>query len=312
MIKVVAIEPELMGNPDFRREYLKDFGAARGRWIPLYPHDWRSKVISILKRLYAPKKRTEIRDKLFNPKFKDRYVKLPKHLRDITHEAWKDGVLQYCTDGLFTCAIVHDCDDDDAFLLKAGAFDPDDNRYVPVTSGLTKRTPQELFEPLKPILLFAGEVHVIDKYCHSCGTNTQGYKNFISSILEYLRSANPSVKLINLYRARESDYDKTNEMANYKSWIDPILEEGESIVIHYLKERAEGEKIHMRAVFTDIALTSGHYGYGEGQGEQETTDFSIREYRDLITIREQYTSETKRAFDLDPIEIITISKSVSD
>ena len=91
-----------------------------------------------------------------------------------------------------------------------------------------------------------------------------------------------------------------------------VIKKDESVAIHYLKERTEGEKVHMRAVFTDIALTTGHYGYGQGQHEQETTDFSIREHKDLLEIRQKYCSQENRAFDHDLDETIVITSSAEE
>lgn len=85
-----------------------------------------------------------------------------------------------------------------------------------------------------------------------------------------------------------------------------MLQPGETLKIRYLKERQNGEKMHLRAVFTDNLLVTGHYGFGSGTSESETTDLTLREHSDLIAIRNLYLSDDKIGFDLkEQIEIVS-------
>ena len=63
--------------------------------------------------------------------------------------------------------------------------------------------------------------------------------------------------------------------------------------------------MHLRAVFTDRLLVTGHYGFGKGKSEGETTDLTVRENVDFEAIRTTYLDDQRIGFNLvDEIEIV--------
>ena len=145
---------------------------------------------------------------------------------------------------------------------------------------------------------------MIDTYCYSEGSSTQSYSKFFEGLLVASRSQNPNLGTITLHRRYSASLDLENERKNYESWILPILKRDESFRVYYLREREGGDNVHLRAVFTDTVLVTGHYGFG-GNSEYETTDVTLREHSDLLKLRSDYLDEQKRAFDLPcpPLEI---------
>lgn len=300
MIKIIAIQPEVMFSPDGIREYLKDFGTARGRWIPLVPRNWKLLVSQAVKQLpltseLGPVARNRLRDKITHPKSNDQFLRI-EDIPD-TIENWNDYIAEFCLKDKFDGAIVSLRDELYPQFLVAHQFDPEVESYSVKTSGFLPRKPDDLVTPIVPILRFAKELHVIDVYCHSTGSSKDAYSRFFEGLLMACRKHNPNLKIITLHRRYFKPFDLANERVNYESWILPILKEGESFRVHYLEERPNGDNIHLRAVFTDRALITGHYGFG-GDAVYETTDVVIREHMDLLKLRSDYLDDEKRAFNL--------------
>jgi hypothetical protein len=298
MIKIIAINPEVMSNPEGIREYLKDFGTARGRWIPLVPKDWKSHVSQSIKRRtdLGVVERNNLRDKIRNPRNQDKFLKIDE-CPEIAGD-WNEVVNDFLSRGAFDGAIVSSPGDSNPKLLVAHQFDPDIEPYSVTTSQFVARKPDELVAPIVPILRFAKELHVIDAYCYSEGSSTKSYAAFFERLLFWCREHNPNLRSLTLHRRYKESLDMESERKNYETWILPILKEGESFRVHYLKKRNDGDGVHCRAVFTDNALVTGHYGYGGANSEHETTDIVLREHQDLLKIRSDYLGEQKRAFDL--------------
>jgi hypothetical protein len=304
MIKIIAVHPDVMSTPEGIREYLKDFGTGKGRWIPLVPANWKSIVSNAIKGQHqlGIVKRNELRDKIKNPRFKDRFLKIDEVEGDARE--WDKIVREFCELGAFDAAIVSGEMNAGERSLKAHEFDPDSDLYAVRISGFVSRDPEELARQVAPGLRFAKELHVIDVYCNSRGTNCASYGKFFGKLLEACRKTSPATTSITLHRKQPQDFDRSREEANYKSWLCNVLQPGETLKIRYLKERQNGEKIHLRAVFTDNLLITGHYGFGSGTSESETTDLTLREHSDLIAIRNLYLSDDKIGFDLmEQIEI---------
>jgi hypothetical protein len=305
MIKVIAIEPEVMGDPSHLREYFKDFGTSKGRWIALVPHDWKGQVSSLLKARQdlGPVEKNNMRDKLRDPRNRDRFVKVPEHL--LEEGSWFEAVETCCKDGVFDAAIVRAPQFNKPFFLVAGSFDPDEEPYRSKISSFVARTPEELFAPIQQLLRFSNELHIIDKYCMSAGSSQNTYREFFRRIFEFCRLHNRRIKTINLYRPWDHALDMERERVNYSSWMGAILQDDEKVCVHYMRE-SKGERVHMRAVFTDLALASGHYGFGGSKDDPATTDIVFRELDDLNEVRSNYLSAEKRAFDLTQEDVIEI------
>lgn len=307
MIKVIAIEPEVMGNPAFLREYLKDFGTARGRWIPLVPHNWKATVSGLLKKNHElrPVAKNALRDKIVrSPRHRDRFVSFPKNLT--FPDQWIEAVKPLCKEGVIDCAMVRDDPGEGEMFLVAGQFDPDEEPYSSRISQFLVRDPKGLVGPIRPILRFSREFHIIDNFLVSSGSSKGAYRSFIEEIFKYCRKVNSPIKVLHFYRSRPANLNLGRERANYSEWICPILNFGESVVIHYLKE-TKGERVHIRAVFSDLALASGHYGFGKGNTSLETTDFVLRELDDLEKIRKDYLDSENGAFEQNLAEVIRIT-----
>lgn len=308
MIKIIAVHPDVMSTPEGIREYLKDFGTGRGRWLPLVPANWKSIVSQAIKRhpSLGQVKKNELRDKITNPIFKDRYLKINQV--DGDQREWAEIVEEFCRIGAFDAAIVRQDMTAGNKSLRAHEFDPDCDLYAVRISGFVSRDPEELAKQVAPGLRFAKELHVIDVYCSSIGTNSASYGRFFRKLLDACKSTSPDLTSITLHRRQPQDFDRAREVANYKSWVSGSLRSGETLKIRYLKEREDGEKMHLRAVFTDNLLITGHYGFGSGTSETETTDLTLREHSDLVTIRNLYLSDDKIGFDLiEQIEIYSCS-----
>ena len=301
MIKIIAVHPDVMSTPEGIREYLKDFGTSRGRWIPLLPGKWKSIVSQAIKQHpgLGPVKRNELRDKITNLKYGDRYLKIenvPDGFSD--YAAWNQPVGDLCENGAFDAAITPVPGDTCELFLTAFEFDPDSELYASKLSTFVPRNPEALVEKIVPALRFAKEIHVIDAYCLSQGNLTRAYGKFFQGLLAWCRRNNPSLREITLHRRCPEDLETHREKANYESWLLPILKPGETIRVRYLRERDHGEKLHLRAIFTDRVMLSSHYGFGGGSSEQETTDLNVRENEDLIQLRNLYLSDENRGFDL--------------
>ena len=308
MIKIIAVHPDVMSTPEGIREYLKDFGTGKGRWIPLVPSNWKSLVSQAIKRNkeIGNVKKNELRDKITNPRFKDRYLKIDDVEED--NRNWSEIIDEFCSKGAFDAAIVSG--ENENYLgdkaLIAHDFDPDCDLYVVRISGFVSRDSEELASQVGPGLRFVKELHIIDVYCKSRGTNSASYGKFFGKLLEVCRQTNPGLTSITLHRKEADDFNREREEENYKSWLGDSLQSGETLKVRYLKERQDGEKIHLRAVFTDRLLITGHYGFGAGSSETETTDLTIREHKDLTTIRDLYVGDENIGFDLvQQIEIIS-------
>ncbi|QTN31182.1 hypothetical protein HZ994_02180 [Akkermansiaceae bacterium] len=304
MIKIIAVHPDVMSTPEGIREYLKDFGTGKGRWIPLVPSNWKSIVSQAIKGNHSlgPIKRNTLRDKITNPSFCDKYLKVD--LVDGDGREWGQIVKEFCDLGTFDAAIVNGELNAGEKSLKAYEFDPDSDLYAVRISGFVSRDPEELARQVAPGLRFAKELHVIDVYCKSRGTNCASYGKFFRGLLDTCRQTNPALTSITLHMKEPDDFDRRREEANYRSWVSHFLRSGETLKIRYLKERQDGERMHLRAVFTDNLLITGHYGFGSGSSESETTDLTLREHSDLIAIRNLYLSDDKIGFDLmEQIEI---------
>lgn len=304
MIKIIAVHPDVMSTPEGIREYLKDFGTGKGRWIPLVPSDWRSMVSKAIKGQHqiGVIKRNELRDKIKNPKFKDRYLEIDQV--DGETREWMEIVKEFCEAGAFDAAIVSGEMDVGGKFLKAHEFDPDCDLYAASISGFVSRNPEELASRVSPALRFAKELHVIDVYCKSQASNSTSYGRFFRGLLDTCRQTNPLLTSITLHVKVPEDFDRRREEANYTSWVSRFLRSGETLKIRYLKERQDGERIHLRAIFTNTLLITGHYGFGAGTSESETTDLALREHSDLVTIRNLYFSDDKMGFELtEQIEI---------
>lgn len=304
MIKIIAIQPEVMFSPTGIREYLKDFGTARGRWIPLVPNDWRTCVSQAIKERtdLSVVEKNNLRDKIVHPRNRDKFLKVDgiSEMAGGWHELVNDFLARKDFDG----AIVSSPDDSNPQFMVAHQFDPEAESYSVKTSGFLPRKPDELVTPIVPILRFAKELHVIDPYCFSAGSSTDSYARFFEGLLMACRKHNPKLKIVTLHRRCPESLDRENERKNYESWILPILKEGESFRVHYLEELPGGDNIHLRAVFTARALVTGHYGFG-GDAVYETTDVVLREHMDLLKIRGDYLDERRRAFKFHdpPLEI---------
>ena len=155
MIKVIAIEPELMADPDFFREYFKDFGTSKGRWIPLIPHNWKTIVSNLVKRnrSLGPVKKNQIRDKIRGSgRYKERFVKLPE---DLTFpDNWRDAVRPFCEDETFDAAIVSKDSEGRPYFLVPDEFDTEESPYSytesskePLKSWLPPSCPCFAFPP---------------------------------------------------------------------------------------------------------------------------------------------------------------------
>lgn len=297
MIKIIAVHPDVMSTPEGIREYLKDFGTARGRWLPLVPNRWRSMVSDAIKRhpSLGPLKKNELRDRIKNPRFADRYLKIS--LADEVPN-WEETVEVFSSAGLFDAAIVPSGTPAGTNHLVAHEFDPDHDPYVVKTSGFIARNPEELVKCITPGLRFAKELSVIDVYCQSRSSNSASYGRFFGGLLEWCRNHNPDLKTVTLHRKVPDNFDQGRELANYRSWIPKFLKTGEVFRIRFLRERPDGEKIHLRAIFTDALLITGHYGFGEGSAALETTDLMLREHEDLLFLRRLYLDDEKTGFDL--------------
>ena len=95
------------------------------------------------------------------------------------------------------------------------------------------------------------------------------------------------------------------EKTNYSAWMQDILEDGESFRVHFLKEKGV-ERFHLRAVFSEIALATSHYGFARGNSESETTDYEFKGIKDLEKIRRDYLDESAGAFEFDSGRTIEI------
>lgn len=309
MIKIIAIQPEVMSSQQWIREYLKDFGTGRGRWIPLVPSDWRTCVSQAIKRQpdLKPVEKNFLRDKITNPRNRDKFVKI-EECPELAGD-WNKIVNDFLIRGDFDGAIVSSPVDSNTQFLVAHQFDPEIDSYSVKTTGFVARKPDELVAPIISILRFAKEVHVIDKYCYSAGSSTKSYARFFEDLVTAWRGHSSYSGTITLHRKYDKSLNFCSEKINYESWVLPFLRDGESFRVHYLEENSKaGESIHMRAIFTDSALVSGHYGYGGG-AEFETTNVVLHEHSDLLKIRGDYLDEKTRAFKLHEPLVIEGRKS---
>lgn len=311
MIKIIAVHPDVMSTPEGIREYLKDFGTSKGRWLPLVPADWKSIVSQAIKGLHdiGVVKRNALRDKITNPRFSERFLKieLPDGIADVT--MWNKQVGKLSATGAFDAAITRLPMEASGVFLTAFEFDPESAPYAVELSTFVARNPEALVERIVPALRFAKELHVIDVYCHSQGRLTRAYGGFFQGLLKWCRLHNPGLRTITLHRRCPDDFEDHREKTNYESWLLPILLPGEAIHVCYLREREDGEKLHLRAIFTDRVMLSSHYGFGGGSSDQETTDLNVREHADLLQLRNLYLSDDNRGFDL--IGKIEIAKAIS-
>lgn len=195
MIKIIAVHPDVMSTPEGIREYLKDFGTGKGRWIPLVPTNWKSIVSQAIKRdrTLAPVKKGELRDKITNPRFGDKYLKIDQV--DSDGREWAQIVREFCDLGAFDAAIVSGEMDAGEKSLKAFEFDPDSELYAVRISGFLSRDPDELADRVAPALRFAKELHVIDVFCKSRATNSVSYGRFFSQVTGHMQTDQPSVDL---------------------------------------------------------------------------------------------------------------------
>jgi hypothetical protein len=262
------------------------------------PKDWKRCVSQTIKRRtdLGVVKKNELRDKIKHPRNQDKFLKI-EGCPEIAGN-WNEIVNDFLARGAFDGAIVSLPFDSNLNFLIAHQFDPEIESYSVEISRFVARKPDDLVTPIIPILRFAKELHVIDVYCYSAGSSTKSYAAFFERLLAWCRNHNPNLKSITLHRRYDSSLDMSSERTNYESWILPILKDGESFWIHYLKKLESGDGIHVRAVFTDCALVTGHYGYGGVDSEHETTDIILREHQDLLKLRNDFLDEQKRAFDL--------------
>ena len=158
--------------------------------------------------------------------------------------------------------------------------------------------------PLKNIIKFAREIHIIDQYCKSYPSNWDSYKEFISLILVILRDSDSPLKIINIYVSCPKDLKAEDEKSNYERWLKEILNNEEEVKIHYLKQKTEGESMHLRGIFTDSVLVTSHYGFGAGSSQAETTDLVVQDHKVFKKIKTDYSSDANRAFDL--VHVTTI------
>jgi hypothetical protein len=279
VIKVFGIEPEVMATPDFFREYFKDFGVEKGRWIGIYPSDWRRTVRNLIRGLspsvIGPVKKNEMRDKIDAPKYSDRFVVLTDAPWDVAKD-WLENAEDRVFDKWLDAILSTSNPRGHTFVLVAGAFDPDSAPYQVEVSLREVRDVEKLFLHVMPFIRHAKTIDIVDQYFKCDAPNKDSYIRFIELVVQQMRKSGRWSHEITFHLRKSDYYDAAVQRRGYTDMLQPILSPGEKIRLKFWEEFGNLELIHDRHLITDLGLMDSTYGWGDDPRGQTTTDLSLK------------------------------------
>jgi hypothetical protein len=277
MIKIFAVQPEIMAHPEHFREYFKDFGADKGRWIGLFPSDWKRRVENLIQgtppdRL-KPNMKNAMRDKIRGPKFKDRFIRIPEKF-DARGTDWIGDAESLVASTLAEGVLAASNPRSNQRVLVVGEFDPECPAYQPVTNRRVPKTPQSLFEAVRSVVRVARSIDIVDPYVQSIGSAADSFAKLLNLMFRELRAYGSTCKKINVHLKKPDVFLPAVQLQNFKLLLSPIIENGEAITISFWDLNPAADRNHDRHLITDAAAIMSSYGWAEDSGGKPTTDIS--------------------------------------
>jgi hypothetical protein len=278
MIKIFTIQPEVLAEPNFFREYFKDFGPDKGRWIGLFPSDWKRRVVNLIQGTPAcvlpPGKKRELREKIQNPHFRDRFVRIPETFIVATGPDWlhdaESLVATTITEGVMAAGNPRANEK----VLVAGEFDPDCDTYQAVTNQRVAKTPRALFQAVRSVVRVAREIDIVDPYVQSIGPAAISFAELLDLIFRDLRASGSICKKVAVHLKKPDLFRPAVQQRNFETLLSPILDGEEIVTVSFWELNDEADRNHDRHLITDAAAIMSSYGWAKEGGGNPTTDIS--------------------------------------
>ncbi len=279
MIKIFAVQPEVMAQPEFFREYFKDFGVDKGRWIAMFPSDWRRRVINLVQglpqeRLPTMKKRG-MRDKLQGRPYRDRFIKLPVAGDEVSVD-WLSAAEALTDAKLARGVLAAENPRAKDNVLVAGDFDPDCDVYFATTNKRVAKTPEDLFEVVQPVVRIAESIDIVDPHVQSVGPSGNSFASFLQLIFEELRSSPSTCRKISVHVRKPTVFRPEIQQRNYAALFAPFLDEDETIAVSFWDLNELADRNHDRHFITNAAAIMSSYGWTNDVEGKPTTDISLK------------------------------------
>ncbi|MEX0287792.1 MAG: hypothetical protein AB3N14_01675 [Flavobacteriaceae bacterium] len=290
MIKIFAIEPEIMADPVNFDLLFRDFGSERGRWIAELPSKWRKKVIMLIYKSPAgtipPVKRNAMADKI--RKYNDRFQSVEVSWDNA--KDWLENAIDHHRRNIIDAVIskVAVPEQDSVLGVEECQSDSADCDYSVKLNRRVERKPEELFDAIATATQYCTELHLVDQYFECDGVNKASYVKFLELLFEQQRNRSAPVRDIFFHLKKPDSYDESRVRANYSAILQSILKTGERIILKFWEEHPGGDKIHDRYLYTERVMIDSRYGWGEGSETGHRTTLTLLDRAAAEEIRASY------------------------
>jgi hypothetical protein len=196
----VALEPNAVQDHKDLGLVQKTFGYEHGRLISLFPAKpkgatWMEKFYQHLKTITPVEKHKELEIKL--PAFFEKAIyRSPNHSKSTVTQSWMESVLAEHSNSPFAAILAADdsCEAPALPFQKLHAPDEEVPEFLRDSQHFaeTLKDPDIFLENLKPLIMSAKKIHLIDPYLnpvHASESDRRRWQKTIRKLAEFLRNA---------------------------------------------------------------------------------------------------------------------------
>lgn len=266
-----VINPSIVGKNWGEFKYLLDrFGFQEGRVICRFPKSWLRLAHSSAKNQgVSDLTLKEIEVKLLN-KRRNALVRSRRQF-DPTLENWLDNAC-IAHEAMPFRAIISE--EDDTTHNVASVTDIDDSHplmFAPTSKDI-KRTPREIAQACKLLLIASKSIDIVDPFFD---LTKNGYAKTLQCMLAVLVEEQKVDVMVNVhFRARASTSEEINILRQFRQQLREAIPPGYSLHLHAWQKKTRGESFHDRFLLCDrggLMVGSGFLA----TGDHESATFTL-------------------------------------
>jgi hypothetical protein len=268
----VALEPTAVQDIKDLGLVQRTFGFEFGRLISLFPakpkgETWIEKFHQHLKTITPVEKHKELEIKL--PALYEKAIYRSRNQSKFAEAmSWKESALAEHASNPFAAILCADetCDGPVVPFQKLHAPDEDVPEFLRKSQHFTEtlKDPDIFLENLKPLIMSAKKIHLIDPYLnpvHASESDRRRWQKTIKKLAEFLRNANRLTIDIELHTKADSSFVSADEFVRAISTdVVDYFPPSTNLRITAWSDKYQGPLWHARYLLTDKAGVALDYG----------------------------------------------------
>lgn len=256
IIRVCAVDPDLLGNPDNFKSYWDDFGYDEGKIIARFPYDWPERVERVAKTFTkkwgGPVKMNALLSRIKHKKFKNRFSRRSFKGYNAEQKEWLDFAIENVSDKTFDIIISCAAKERNSSVIHAHEELDKKRRPWKMNQIKVQKTEQCLIRCFSNILEESSWLKIIDQHL-------EYNDKFFSELFSYIEANGISLEYIEIHTREVRD----NYSHSFKNILPNFVNEVRVFFWNH-------ENMHRRYFLTDKIGIGVDYGLGADRGDKMT------------------------------------------